>query len=191
MNKAKYAIIAFACICIICGGFYFFAQSQTEDEKQLTEMEKVIAKDLDKSYPKTPREVVKFYNRIVQCYHSQDLKGDDLEKLVDQMMLLWGDDLLAKNTKEEYYAEVQSDIAAYKKANKSIIYIVVCDTNDVKYMTDERNGDKLAFVDATYTVNTNGEVTKSDMRFGLVKDSEGEWKLIGVTLTEGNTSEDD
>lgn len=191
MNKAKYVIIGITCICVICLGFFFFAQSRTEKEEQLTEVEKVIVKDLEKNYPKTPREVVKFYNRIVQCYHSEDLKESDLEKLVDQMMLLWGDDLLAKNTKDGYYAAVKADIETYKKANKSIAYVTVSDSNDVKYVTDDRNGDKLAFVDAKYTVNTNGDVTNSYMRFGLIKEEDGRWKLIGVTLTEGDASEDD
>ena len=192
MKNVKVVVIAVACILVICGGFFLFSQSlNSGNPDELTELEKVLVKDLEKDYPKTPREVVKFYNRIVQCYHSESLKKDDLGKLVDQMMLLWDKDLLAKNTREEYYATVESDIELYKKTKKTITSITIADTNEVDEVTDDRNGDKLAFVNTTYFVNTDGVFTNSHMRIGLRKDADGNWKIIGVTLTKGESSEDD
>ena len=89
MKNAKYVIIAIACICVICAGFFFFSQDNKENEKDLTEIEKVIVKDLDSNYPKTPREVVKFYNRIVKCYYgAEEPTEKQLGKLVDQMMCI-------------------------------------------------------------------------------------------------------
>ena len=55
MKNAKYVIIAIACICVLCAGFFFFSQDNKEDPKNLTEIEKVIVKDLKNNYPKTPR----------------------------------------------------------------------------------------------------------------------------------------
>ena len=46
MKNAKYLIIAIACICLICAGFFFLTQDNKTDEKNLTEIEKVIVKDL-------------------------------------------------------------------------------------------------------------------------------------------------
>ena len=192
MKNVRVIVIAVACILVICGGFFLFSQSlNSGNPDELTEVEKVLVKDLEKDYPKTPREVVKFYNRIVQCYHSESLKKDDLGKLVDQMMLLWDKDMLAKNPRDAYYAAVVADIDLYKQTKKSITSITICDTNEVDYVTDDRNGDKLAFVDTTYFVNTDGKFTNSYMRVGVRQDEDGNWKIIGVTLTEGDSSEDD
>ena len=73
MNKAKVIIIAIACVCLICMGYFFFAQGNVTTEKELTDIEKVLVKDLKRDYPKTPREVVKFYNRIIKCYYGETL----------------------------------------------------------------------------------------------------------------------
>lgn len=184
-KNVRVVVIAVICIALICGGFFLFSQSLNQGNPDaLTEVEKVLVKDLKNDYPKTPREVVKFYNRIVQCYHTENLSKDDLGKLVDQMMCLWDKDLLAKNSRESYLAEVQSDIRLYKQMKQTITSISICDSNEVDYVTDDRNNDKLAFVDTTYFVNTDGKFANSYMRVGVRQDENGNWKIIGVTLKE-------
>ena len=185
MKNVKIVIIAIACVCLICGGFYLFSESfNSGNEDELTEIEKVLVKDLKNDYPKTPREVAKFYNRIVACYHSSSTKDNEVEKLVDQMMILFDDDLIAKTPKSEYYAAVVTDIELYKQSNKVIASMNVCDSNDVDYVTDDRNGDKLAFVDVDYFVNTDGQFSNSYLRIGLRQNADGDWKIVGVTLRE-------
>ena len=103
MKNLKYVIIGIACICLICVGFYFFSQEHATTEKDLTEVEKVMVRKLDENYPKTPREVVKFYNRIISCYYGEELTEEQLNKLVDQMMCLLDEDLLIVNPRDEYY----------------------------------------------------------------------------------------
>lgn len=192
MKNVRIVIIAIVSIVVICGGFFLFSQNlNSGNPDELTELEKVLVKDLEKDYPKTPREVIKFYNRIVQCYHMEGMKKEELGKLVDQMMLLWDADMLAKNSREEYYATVVSDVELYKQNKKIITSITICDSNDVIYKTDDRNADKLAFVDTTYFVNTNGQFANSYMRFGLRQDAAGRWKVVGVTLKEGESSGND
>ncbi len=161
------------------------------NEDELTEIQKVLVKDLEKDYPKTPREVVKFYNRIVACYHDEKTTEEQVGKLVDQMMLLFDEDMIAKNPRDVYYEAVVSDIESYKQNKKSITSMKVCDTNEVRYVTDDRNGDSLAFVDVDYFVNTDGQFTISYITIGLREDEDGKWKIVGVTLREGESSEDD
>ena len=105
MKNAKYVIIAIACICAICAGFFFFSEDNKEKEKNLTEIEKVIVKDLKNNYPKTPREVVKYYNRIVKCYYGDTPTDEQLEDLVDQMICIMDEDLLLANPRDVYYEE--------------------------------------------------------------------------------------
>ena len=192
MKNVRVIVIAVVCVLVICGGFFLFSQNQNSgNPDELTEVEKVLVKDLEKDFPPTPREVVKFYNRIVQCYHTDNLKKDDLGKLVDQMMKLWDKDMLAKNSRETYLASVKADLELYKKTKKSIVSMTVCDSKDVVEKTDDRNGDKLAFVKTTYFVNTDGTFTNSHKVIGLRQDDKGNWKIIGVTLTKGESSESD
>ena len=61
------AVITILIILLIVGAYYFFTtqrRTSVEDTVELTEIQKLITKNLDANYPATPREVVKYYNRI-------------------------------------------------------------------------------------------------------------------------------
>lgn len=195
MKKAKIIIIAAACICLICGGYFIFSQSNTVSEEDLTEVEKILVKDLDKSYPKTPREVVKFYNRIVKCYYGENLDEKQLNKMVDQMRMLLDKDLLLVNPREEYYDAVCLEIEEYKGEKKVIVNTDVCDSNDVQYVDDKKEGenkvDKLAYVNASYFINTDGRFSNTYQQFVLRQDEDGYWKILTFYEVEGESSEDE
>ena len=193
MKNAKYVIIAIACICVICAGFFFFSQDNKEDEKNLTEIEKVIVKDLKNNYPKTPREVVKFYNRIVKCYYGDEPTEKQLNDLVDQMMCLMDDDLVLINPRDAYYNSVVKDIAQYKDEKKQLVSTDVCDSNDVQYITDEKSEtekEKLAYVNASYFMNTDGKFAYTYQQFVLRQDEDGLWKILTFYQIEGEESDD-
>jgi len=194
MKNAKFIIIGIAFVCLICAGFYFFSQDNKDNEKDLTEIEKVIVRDLDGNYPKTPREVVKFYNRIVKCYYGDEPTEEQLNDLVDQMMCLLDEDLLLVNPRDTYYSSVVNDIALYKEQNKSVVRTDVSDSNDVTYITDDKDGatekDELAYVNASYFVNTDGQFAYTYQQFVLRQDADGRWKILTFYEIEGEESDD-
>lgn len=193
MKNLKYVIIAVACICLICTGFYFFSKGNAATEEDLTEVEKLITRNLEENYPKTPREVVKFYNRIIGCYYGEEVEGSQLEKLVDQTLLLLDEDLLLVNSRDEYYASVVSDIEKYKSEKKTVVSSDVCDSNDVKYVDDVKDGsievDKIAYVNASYFVNTNGNFAYTYQQFVLRQDDDGRWKILTFYEVEGESDD--
>lgn len=195
MKNAKYIIIGIACICLICAGYFLFSKDNAGSEKELTEVEKVLVKDLEKDYPKTPREVVKFYNRIIKCYYSEELTEEEIGAMVDQMMYLLDEDLLLVNPRDEYYNSVVSDIEEYQEKNKYIVSTDVCDSNDVTYINDKKEGtgevDKLAYVNTSYFINTDGKFTNTYQQFVLRQDEEGQWKILTFYEVEGESEEDD
>jgi len=194
MKKIRLIIIAIACICLICGGYFLFSQNNTVSEENLTEVEKVLVKDLKKDYPKTPREVVKFYNRIVKCYYSEKLSDKEIEDMVDQMRYLLDEDLLMVNPRDEYYKSVVKDIEDYNSKNKRIVNTDVCDSNDVTYVDDVKDGenevDKLAYVNASYFINTDGQFANTYQQFVLRQDDDGRWKILTFYEVEGESEED-
>ncbi len=195
MKKFKMIIIGIACICLICAGFFFFSKENATTEKELTEVEKLIVRDLKDNYPKTPREVVKFYNRIISCYYGGELSKEELTKLADQMLLLLDEDLLVVNPRDEYINSVENDIEKYKTEKKKIVSTDVCDSNDVKYINDEKEGtsevDKLAYVNTSYFINTDGSFAYSYQQFVLRQDNDGRWKILTFYEVEGEPSDND
>ncbi len=66
-------IFAVVCVVVIIGLFWYATTKKVnsaENSDNLTEVQKVITKNLEKNYPETPREVVKFYNRIIKVIHN-------------------------------------------------------------------------------------------------------------------------
>lgn len=192
MKKTRIVILAIVIVAAICTAFYIVnnnSKKESAKEAELTEIQKITTRNMEKDYPATPREVIKFYNRIVKCYYGRQYSDDELEQLADQALSMFDDDLLKKNEKESYIESVKSDAAQYEEDNKSISQTDVCDSNDVKYMTD--NGDDIAYVTASYFIKNGSSYTKTYQEYVLRKDDDGDWKILTFYKIEGESSESD
>lgn len=192
MKKTRIVILAIVIVAAICTAFYIVnnnSKKESAKEAELTEIQKITTRNMEKDYPATPREVIKFYNRIVKCYYGRQYSDDELEQLADQALSMFDDDLLKKNEKESYIESVKSDAAQYEEDNKSISQTDVCDSNDVKYMTD--NGDDIAYVTASYFIKNGSSYTKTYQEYVLRKDGDGDWKILTFYKIEGESSESD
>ena len=192
MKKTRIVILAIVIVAAICTAFYIVnnnSKKESAKEAELTEIQKITTRNMEKDYPATPREVIKFYNRIVKCYYGRQYSDDELKQLADQALSMFNDDLLKKNEKESYIESVKSDAAQYEEDNKSISQTDVCDSNDVKYMTD--NGDDIAYVTASYFIKNGSSYTKTYQKYVLRKDDDGDWKILTFYKIEGESSESD
>ena len=105
------AVITILIILLIVGAYYFFTtqrRTSVEDTVELTEIQKLITKNLDANYPATPREVVKYYNRILECFYDDTYTDDELESLADQARKLLDDELLENNPRDQYLSRPES-----------------------------------------------------------------------------------
>lgn len=71
----------------------------------------------------------------------------------------------------------------------------VCDSNEVKYITDkkegETEGDKLAYVRTSYFIKTDGQFSKTYQDIVLREDEDGHWKLIAFYEVEGEKEDNE
>ncbi len=179
MKKIGIVIIALVVIMGICGAFYAVnenSKKESQKEASLTEIQKITTKDLDANYPQTPREVVKFYNKIVDSYYKDQYTDDELDALADQALKLFDDELVQNNPKDTYKSSIIADVLNYEDQGKTISQINVCDSNDVKYVTD--NGDSIAYVTTSYFIKQDNSYSKTYQEYVLRKDSEGRWKIL-------------
>ena len=89
MKNLKTVVIAVLCAGLCLGYYYYLVHRDSGKEEAITEADMIITQDLDDSYPKTARGVVKFYNRILKCYYSQDYTEEQLEKMTAQARKLY------------------------------------------------------------------------------------------------------
>ena len=191
MKKAVGFVVTILVVVAILGGYYFFSQKHKADAQkgEVTEVQKLINKDLEKDYPETSREVVKVYNRIITAYYDGEYDDKEFDKLTDQALLLLDDDLKAENPKETYVKNLTDEIAEYKEEKKTISRASVCDSNDVKYTNDK--GDEIAYVTASYFIKAGNSYEDTDEMYVLRKDEDGKWKILVYYQIEPAQSEDD
>ncbi len=191
MKNKKGILIAIICIVVIVGGYLFFVnREQTGSEDvELTEVQRVITKDLAANYPATPREVLKAYNEIITCYYNEECTEEELSALADRALLLMDEELAANNPKAEYLVNVKAEIATYDALGKTIVSTNLDSSNEVEYRTvDER---ECAYIDVSYFIKSDEGYTRSYMTYVLRKDENSNWKILVFYLDEGAASNEE
>lgn len=191
MKKGWGAILTVVCIALVIGSFYFVANRNTStasEDLELTEVQKVITKDLSKNYPATPREVVKTYNQIIACFYNEEYSEDELYRLGDQARLLFDEELLENNPRDEYFENLQAEIDEFAELKKTIASSNVCSSNEVEFKTID--GDECAYVQASYFVKegSTGQYSRTYQTYGLRKDENGNWKILLFYQTGGTSN---
>ena len=85
MKKTRIVILAIVIVAAICTAFYIVnnnSKKESAKEAGLTEIQKITTRNMEKDYPATPREDIKFYNRIVKCYYGRQYSDDELSSLL-------------------------------------------------------------------------------------------------------------
>ncbi len=187
MKHAKTAIVIIAAV-IIFGGYYFFLSHRNagsaEDNVEVTELDEVLSKSLDSAYPPTPREVVKFYNRIIECAYGSEYSDEQFNQLAEQARKMIDEELLEENPLESYKSQLQKEIASYKENSQKIIRTDVCAADEVEKRNIENR--ECAYVLATYFLKTGGsQFDRTYQRYLLRKDADGKWKILAFYLANG------
>ena len=216
MKKVGITVAAAVCVVLLCVGFYFMKNSDGSQasKENLTVVQRINEKNLTDDYPKTPRAVIKLYNQIITSYYSGNYTDDEFDKLIDQARMLFDQDLADNNSKDDYKKSVETSIADYKnrsfkirqtnvrseerRVGKEFRRVLfrsrqtnVCDSDDVKYLTDDSNGDKLAYVTASYFTEENKKFDKTYQMYVLRKDDNGDWKIRTFYKIKGNSTEEE
>ncbi len=142
-----------------------------------TELELLLAKDIEKDYPSSPREVIKLYTRIMKSFYNEDLTDEQVNQLAKQIRYLYDDELLANNSYEDYLLELKVEITEYKNKKRNIMNETIEDSNKVNYYT--KDGKECASLTAGYTIKEKDSYTKLYEDFILRKDEQGNWKIMG------------
>lgn len=192
MKKIGIGIAALLCAALVCGGFWILKQrTDNRENKELTEVEKIIVRNMDDDYPATPRAVVKFYNQIIKCYYDGEYTDAELNGMADKALALFDEELAENNPKADYVRQVKADVKNYKDRKRSIVTASVCDSADVQWLNDPNNGDELAYVTSSYFVKQDTKYDRTYQEYVLRKDENGKWRIRTFYQTERKSAEDD
>jgi len=159
------------------------AKASGEEVVESTPVQKVLQRDLEKNYPPTPKEVVKYYAEITKCFYNETYTEEELGQLALKIQELYDTELVENKTQEEYMEDLRTEIANMKESSSTISGYVLSASVDVEEFT--QNGDSCARLYCTFSIKQGTKGTMRSMeQFVLRKDEDEHWKILGWDLVE-------
>lgn len=181
----KIVIIGIVLAALIVGYFYYLSnksEKASEEVVESTAVQEVLMRDLDKNYPPTPKEVVKYFNEISKCFYNEKYTEDELLDLAVKIQGVYDDELIANKTQEQYIKDLKSDIDEMKSQDRSILSYELSASTDVEEFAE--NGYSCARLYCNYSIRQGTQKIGSRVVFVLRKDEDEHWKIYGWDLDD-------
>ncbi|MCI8409137.1 MAG: hypothetical protein HFJ09_07710 [Lachnospiraceae bacterium] len=187
-------VIMFAVVVAIAIGFWTILEhgrNKVKEENIIRskneEVNTLVNKDLNINYPSTPREVLKMYSRLQTCAYNQGLSEKDLTAVIEQMRVLFDDDLIAANSLEQQLEDLKKEIKEFQKKKQTISNYVIDKDSSVKEKKIKEK--EYATLVVSYLIKEDRGYNKTYEQFILRKDEENKWKILGWDLVKGEDEE--
>ena len=142
----------------------------------------ILDRNLNTNYPQTPKEVIKYFSEITQCYYNEEYTDEELVALADQMLRLYDPELAGFKSHDDYIADLKDDIAEYKFNNYTISSFAPSASTDVEYFSED--GCDWARIWCVYTIKSGKNYKPIQEVFILRKDEKSHWRIFGWKLVE-------
>ena len=184
----KGMLILIVLVCAVIGYYFYIANkgedSATKEEQvEITAVKNVLLRNLERDYPPTPKEVVKYFAEITRCFYSEKYTDEELEQMAVKIQQIYDDELVASKDQETYLKDLKADIEQFKAEKRVITGYYTSSSTDVEEFWED--GYEWARLYCTFYI-TKGKNTKenSQEKILLRKDAEGHWKIYGWDLVD-------
>lgn len=178
----KGVVVGIVLICLV-GGYYYYLTNRTPDKSReekdvkVTAVQETLMRDLDKNYPPTPREVVKYFGQISQCLVGETCTDEEFEELALQAQRLYDDELIANKTWQQYLDDLKWDINNFK--DQEIVISSYSPSSSVDVEEFSRDGYKWAKLYCNFSLRKGTYIETNEEVFLLRRDEDGHWKIYG------------
>lgn len=178
----KGVVVGIVLICLV-GGYYYYLTNRTPDKSReekdvkVTAVQETLMRDLDKNYPPTPREVVKYFGQISQCLVGETCTDEEFEELALQAQRLYDDELIANKTQQQYLDDLKWDINNFK--DQEIVISSYSPSSSVDVEEFSRDGYKWAKLYCNFSLRKGTYIETNEEVFLLRRDEDGHWKIYG------------
>ena len=174
-------------IILIAGvvGIYAYLSGRSRsvaESASMTNVERVLSRDMAYDYPPTPKELLKYYNEIQKCFYNENCTDSEIQELVIRARELYDEELLANNEFDTHVTLLQAEIKDYKDHKRVISAVSVAASTNVDFF--EEDGYEFARIYCGYNV-TEGSTTRQTRQIYLLRrDENRRWKIYGWDLAE-------
>lgn len=195
MNKKRNTIagvIVILLIAVFVVGFFVVLNQKNGDTPAevttVSEVDRVLLRDMSRDYPPTPKEVLKYYSDITTCFYSENLEEENLKALAVKARELYDEELRADKTEEEYLEDLKNDILEFNSQGIVVSGYSLSASTDVEFFTDD--GYEFARLYANYRLRQGTEYAYVNEVFLLRKDDAGHWKIYGWDMAEETVTDE-
>lgn len=188
MNKYVKGIIVIATFIVLIGGYYYYLSNfrtkpTEENPTKISEVQKLLLRNLEKDYPPTPKEVAKLYADITLAYYIDGVTEDEFTGLADMMREIFDVELRDNTDYDVYLRNLKSEVNSLKSQGNTISSYSISSSTDVEFFTKDNHD--CARLNIAFTIkNVSKSVAISKEVFILRKDINGHWKIYGWAMAK-------
>jgi hypothetical protein len=180
-NPKVIVLIVIALMVILLSVYAFVANSARQQKEQsLSTVDVVMSRDLELDYPGTPKEVLSYYNSILDCFYNQDCTQDQLIALGGKARTLFDRELQEANEPQDYLERLLGDVEKFKDQGMKIPSTSVSSAISVEKYT--KDGYSFAKLSCTYDVKEGKTMKPSSIIYLFRLDDNRKWKIFGWEL---------
>lgn len=185
-NGLKGLIVGIVLICLVLGYYYYLSNKKTDDSEvqavKATAVQEALMRNLDNNYPPSPREVLKYYGQITQCFYNETYTDEEFKELALQIQRMYDDELATNKTEAQYLNDLKWDVDDMRSREIVISSFAPASSTDVEYFSQD--GFDWAKIRCSFTMRKGTSLASSNEVFLLRKDADGHWKIYGWKLAE-------
>lgn len=171
-------------LIIILVAYYLLSNSspQKKEDIIITNVQELLLRDLEKNYPPSPKEVVKYYSEITKAFYEEMTTTEEIELLARKSRDLFDEELKASMTEDEYLIALKLEIESFQEDGLKVTSYSLSDSVDVEYFSED--GYKFARLHTVCTLMQGTTIKSVIETFVLREDKEGHWKIYGWDITK-------
>lgn len=161
-------------------GYYAYLSNKSRENRQeatLSVVQSALSRDLNKNYPPTPKEAVKYYNELLKCLYNEENNEEERLALGRKMRELYDTELQNFNEEETSLLRLEAEVTDFKKKQRRIAGINLAASTDVEFF--EEDGYEFARLRCGYNMTQEGKSYLSEVMYLLRKDENRRWKIYG------------
>ena len=152
-------------------------KNKPEDVVAVTATQEVLSRDLERNYPKTPKEVVRYYSELTKCFYNEKCTEEELNQLGLKALELYDRELAGNKDQDKYLGDLKREITDFKGKGFSISNYVTSSSTDVFYFSED--GYDFARLYCTYYIRSGTHTQPLEEQFLLRMYENGNWKIYG------------
>lgn len=176
----KIVIIGVILAALVIGYFYHLSgrmKEVKEENVESTQVQVTLMRDLDKNYPPTPKEVVKYFSELAKCLYNEKYTDAEFDALAIKAMGIYDDELNANKPFNQYLEDLKDDIDGFRALDQSISSYQLPASTDVDEFDED--GSSCARLYCTYNIRKGTKKFYAEVTFILRQDENKHWKILG------------